>query len=185
MWLRFSGNVFIVWTWSESEFNRLVNFCNNYAINKDYISKIKFTLSRPSKAAAFEKLRLKFKVLEYLRTYFVNPLLFPVFGSVIHNIHHVSISLSKSQFMRIRRVYSSDLKNYDKHAALFIRHFCKRGYSECKLKLICENVRNKDVKKGTRNLQKGSRSNRVTIVLPLHHNSERSSGFLQWIFLIL
>lgn len=91
----------------------------------------------------------------------------------------MSTSLSKSQFLRIRRVYSSDLKNCDKHAALFIRHFCKRGYSECKLKLICENVRNKDVKKGTPNLQKGSRSNRVTIVLPLHHNSERSSGFLQ------
>ena len=59
--------------------------------------------------------------------------------SVLVPSAHVTTSLPKSQFMRIRQICSY-IKNYDKHATQFIKHFCRRSYSETKLKSICENV---------------------------------------------
>ena len=40
-----------MWTGSEAEFQYFIKLCNDYASSKGYKSKIKFTSSRPSKAA--------------------------------------------------------------------------------------------------------------------------------------
>ena len=61
----------------------------------------------------------------------------------------------------------SYIKNYDKHAAQFIQHFCRRGYSEAKLKTIFENVRKMSQEKLLTYKTK-DKSNRVTLVLPFH-----------------
>ena len=64
------------------------------------------------------------------------------FQYLIRNYYHptqVTTSLPESQFMIIRWICSY-IKSHDKHATDFIKHFCRRGYSEAKLKTIFENV---------------------------------------------
>ena len=43
--------------------------------------------------------------------------------------------------MKIKWIYSC-IKNYDKHTAQAIKHFCRRLNSATKLQTICENMRN-------------------------------------------
>ena len=89
---------------------------------------------------------------------------------------HVTTSLPKSWFVRIRRICSY-IKNY-KHATQFIKHSCRRGYSEAKFKAICENVQ-KMSSEELINYRKKDKSNRVTLVLPFHHKYRGIQQVLQ------
>ena len=94
----------------------------------------------------FDILRLKFKLMELdLRTYFIDLHNFQYFFVVNFVLsycrNHLFTSLPKSWFMRVRRICNY-LNNSDKHTAQFVKHFCRRSYSETKLQAICENVHN-------------------------------------------
>ena len=92
------------------------------------------------------------------------------------NSYHPT-SLPKFQFMRIRWICGY-IKNYDKYATQFIKHFSKRGYSEAKLKTICENVQKMSWEE-LQPTEKKIKSNRVTLVLPFHHKFRGIQQILQ------
>ena len=73
---------------------------------------------------------------------------------------------------------SSCIKNCGKHATQFINNFCRRGYSEAKLKAICE-ILQKMSKEQLLIYRKKDKSDRVTLVLPLHHKSRGIQQVLQ------
>ena len=79
--------------------------------------------------------------------------------------------------MRIRWICGY-IKNYDKYATQFIKHFSKRGYSEAKLKTICKNVQKMSWKE-LQPTEKKIKSNRVTLVLPFHHKFRGIQQVLQ------
>ena len=76
---------------------------------------------------------------------------------------YVTTSLPKSQFMRIRQICSF-IKNYDKYATEFIKHFWRRSYDEGKLKAICDNG-HKMSREELLTYRKKDQSNRVILVL--------------------
>ena len=79
--------------------------------------------------------------------------------------------------MRIRQICSY-IKNYDKHAPEFIKHFCRRGYSEAKLKTASKNVW-KMSREELLTYRKKDKSNRVTLVLRFLHKIRGIQQFLQ------
>ena len=115
--LRFIDDVVIVWTGSEVEFNHFNRFCNECASSKGYKSKMEFTSSRPLKAKieVHSNRTLSADLFCELTT---------SFQYLQHNSYHpahMTTSLPKSQFMRIRQICSY-IKNYDKHTKQFINY---------------------------------------------------------------
>ena len=169
LWLKFIDEVFILWSRSEAEFNHFIKFYNDYTSSKGYKSKIKFITSRPSEAAIFLGTKIEVQCNRTLCTDLLCKSTASLQYLQRNSYHpaHVTTSLPKSQLMRIRRICSY-IKNYDKHATQFIKHFCRRGYSEAKLKAICKIVR-KMSREELLTYRKKDKSNRVTLVLPFHH----------------
>ena len=168
-----------MWTGSEAEFNHFIKFCNGYASSKGYKSKTKFTTSRALKAAVFldTKIEVQSNGTLSMGLFCKSTASFQYLLRNSFHPAHVTTSLPKSQFMRIRRICSY-IKNYDKHATQFIKHFCGRSYSEAKLKAICENVQ-KMSREELPTYRKKDKSNRVTLVLPFHHKFKGIQQVLQ------
>ena len=141
-------------------------------------NQIKFTSSQPTKTAVFLETRTEVQSNEIpsMDLFCKSTVPYQYLQCNSYHLSNVSTSLPKSQFMRIKRICSY-LKNYDKHAAQFTEHFCRRGYSESILLVIGENVGNmsrKELptyrKKPNRVTQWAEGSNRPPLYLiPLLH----------------
>ena len=94
----------IVWTGSEAEFKHFIKFCNDYASGESYKLIIKFTSSRPSKAAAFLDNKIEVQSNRTLSTdlFCKSTASFQYLQCNSYHQAHVTTSLAKSQFMRIR-----------------------------------------------------------------------------------
>ena len=105
---RFIDNVFIVWTESEEQSNHFIKFCNDYASSKGYKSKIKFTSSQPSKAAAFLDTKTEVQSNSTLSTdlFCKSTASFQYLQHNSYHPAHVTTSLPKSQVMGIRQISS-------------------------------------------------------------------------------
>ena len=79
--------------------------------------------------------------------------------------------------MRIRLICSY-IKNSDKHATQFIKHFHRKGYFEAKLKVICENMQ-KMSREELLTYRGKYKSNRVTLVLPFYYEFRQIQQVLQ------
>ena len=165
-----------MWVGSEAEFNHFIKFCNDCASTKGYKSKIKFTSSRPSNAEFFLDTKIEVSSNRTLSTdlYCKSTASFQYLQCNSYHPTHVTTSLPKSQFMRIRQICSY-IKNYDKHATQFIKHFCRKGYSEAILKAMCGKCQGG----GLQTYRKKDKSNRVTLVLPFHHRYRGIQQILQ------
>ena len=129
-----------------------MKFCNDYASSKGCKSKIKFTSSRPSKAAVFLDTKIEVQSNRILSTdlFCKSTASFQYLKCNSYHPAHMITSLPKSQLMRMRWICSY-IKNYDKHAAEFMKHFCRREWGQIKGNLWkwAENV-----KGATSNLQR-------------------------------
>ena len=181
LWLRFIDDVFVVWQGDMKDFKHFIQYCNNFASAKHYKSRIQFTSSPPSKSAVFLDTIVS---VNGNRTLSTNLYTKPTAShQYLHrnsyHVNHVTNSLPKSQFMRIRRICSSIL-DYDYHANRFIEHFVKRNYYRKHLTRTMQEVRemNRD-ELLTYKKRDASTNNRIPLVVTYHHKLEGISSIIR------
>ncbi len=174
LWLRFIDDVFVVWQGSSADFNHFLAFCDNFAASNNYRSNIRFTSSTPSKTANFLDTTVTVTPDGTLTTslYSKPTASYQYLHRNSYHAKHVTNSLPKSQFMRIRRICAS-IHDYDVHANRFVQYFMKRNYHQKPLLTMMKEVRemNRETLL-TYKKRDTTANNRIPLVLTYNHKLE-------------
>lgn len=173
LWLRFIDDVFVVWQGTIEEFNHFIRFCDEFATSKKLKSNIRFTSSPPSKSAEFLDTRVLVNDDGTLSTdLYTKP---TASHQYLHrnsyHTKHVTSSLPKSQFMRIRRICSR-VSDYDRHANAFMEYFMKRNYHKKQLTRMIQEVRQMKREELLTYKKRTETCDRIPLVLTYHHKFE-------------
>ena len=141
LFLRFIDDVFIIWTGSESDLKRFINFCDSYSTKKNMRSKIRFTHHYSTSEVNFLDMKVKISPSGQIITDLYSK---PVdTHTYLHSssFHPPSLlaSIPKTQFIRLRRI-CTNITDYNRNATNFIQFFIKRGYKSMKLVTIAQEV---------------------------------------------
>ena len=179
VWLRFIDDVFIVWKGEEKDFKHFISFCDSFASKHNLKSNIRFTSSPPSAKADFLDVSVSVNTDGTLSTnLFVKPTAsFQYLHKNSYHVGHVTNSLPKSQFMRIRRI-CSNLRDYDHHANRFVEHFVKRKYPRRQLERTKKEVASMNRDDLLQYKTKPTSTDRIPLVLTYHHKFEGISRAL-------
>ena len=142
LWLRYIDDVFIVWIGNAEDLKHFMNFCDHYASKHGYASTIRFKYSPPSKSVNFLDTTITLQPDGTLSTslYSKPTAAHQYLHNKSYHVSHVTNSLPKSQFMRIRRICTFD-HDFDHHSKQFVNFFVKRGYKESQVRKTREEVR--------------------------------------------
>ena len=145
LWLRYIDDVLIVWIGNAEDLKHFMNFCDHYASTHGYASTIRFKYSPPSKSVNFLDMTITLQPDGTLSTslYSKPTAAHQYLHNKSYHVSHVTNSLPKSQFMRIRRICTFD-GDFDHHSKQFVDFFVKRGYKESQVRKTREEVRGMD-----------------------------------------
>ena len=180
LWLRFIDDIFVVWQGTQEEFKHFIEYCDSFAYSQKYKSNIRFTSSPPSKTADFLDTTVTVNVDGSLSTslYTKPTASYQYLHRNSYHNKHVTNSLPKSQFMRIRRI-CSHLADFDQHSKRFIEHFVKRSYPRKQLLDTVKEVRCMNREDLLSYKKKDSSPDRVPLVLTYHHKFEGISAVIR------
>ena len=180
VWLRYIDDVFFIWNGSEELLKTFIDFANNFAVQNGYKSKIEFTSLYSNKSVSFLDTVIRIENGHLVTDLYQKP------SSSHDYLHrssyhpqHLLSALPKSQFMRIRRI-CTHLKDYKRHAQLYVSFFKKRGYREADLQRMAANIENysQEFLLSPRQSPETT-ANRVPFVLTHHHKLLGLGGILR------
>ena len=169
LWLRYIDDVFFVWVGSEESLHVFVNFVKQYASNKGMKSDIQFTSMHSNKSVQFLDTVVKIEGDSLVTDLFSKP---TASHDYLHRSsyhpQHLLNALPKSQFIRIRRI-CSHLKDFKRHAKMFVEFFKKRGYRESELHKLVASVEGQSQESFLAPKPQQQSTGRVPYVVDYHH----------------
>ena len=146
-----------------------MNYCDHYASTHGYASTIRFKYSPPSNSVNFLDTTITLQPDGTLTSsLYTKP---TAAHQYLHNksyhVSHVTNSLPKSQFLRIRRICTFT-RDYEHHAEQFVNHFVKRGYKESRLRKMKEEIKLMD-REELLQPKAPTSSERTPLVITYHH----------------
>ena len=140
VWLRFIDDVFFIWEGNSESLSQFIAHCNNFSKSVNMKSSIQFTACHSQKEVTFLDMTIR---LEY------SHLVTDLFSKSVDThtyLHSKSFhppttisAIPKSQFIRIRRI-CTEIRDYERHAANYVRFFAQRGYNAKTVSAVAKEV---------------------------------------------
>ena len=107
-WLCYIDDILLLWDGDEISLKHFIRFCNRYATNNNMKSNIKFTTHCSKTYVTFLDTKVKFKDGKLVTELHTKPSAsFQYLHSTLYHPSHTFKAITKSQFIRIRRICST------------------------------------------------------------------------------
>ena len=180
-WIRYIDDIFFIWTGDIKSLNDFLSYCNSFARENNFKSKITFTSEFSTENVVFLDTKVKLHNGQLITELYCKPTATHTYLHR-HSDHpsHTIRSNPLSQFIRIRRICSL-IQDYRRHASDFIRFYVNRGYSEHKLVQMATDVENRDRREllESATTKRKSSNERVPFVINWHTKFRGLSSLLR------
>ena len=114
-WFRYIDDIFFIWTHDNESLQTFIRFCNNYTKNHSMRSEIKFETNISRETVNFLDVKVNLQEDKISTTLYSKPTDAHHLNVISCHPNHTIKHIPKGQFIRIRRILSTDLE-YLKHA---------------------------------------------------------------------
>ena len=179
IWWRYIDDIFCIWTGGKESLAKFIEFAQNYGQMKKMKSDIKFTFDQSTDEVSFLDVCVKINEGVINTTVFSKPTDSHLYlNSNSNHPRHVIRNIPKSQFLRLRRICSSQADFISK-SSTYAQYFISRGYEKSKIEEAIREVTKMKREELLTDNPKKKTTERIVFVCDWHPNLAQLPSFLK------
>lgn len=179
VWYRYIDDIFCIWNHGDKSLQKFISFCQEYSEMKNMKSNIKFECNISKENVNFLDVSISIKDNKLNTTVYNKPTDAHLYlNPQSCHPNHVIKNIPKGQFIRIKRICSSN-EEFVKHSNILRQHFINRGFSIKTVSNALNQVNKIDRKELLKNSQKETKDSQTTFVLTWHPKLKPISSIIK------